>query len=154
MGNKSSEPVKKPNLKEIAAILMQYPFQPVILKDGRTGRVQNYGPDLINCVCKEAPCHNVVFNNDISVLVKQLERISKEDSEYVRKLIKGDNVSEILEAINNDLASNCIYNRASILLSLEGINLIDYLRERGYALPYKNWSVEQLVAFEVYKLTE
>lgn len=28
----------------------------------------------------------------------------------------------------------------------------DFLRERGYALPYKNWSVKELVEFGIYEL--
>ena len=31
---------------------------------------------------------------------------------------------------------------------------IDFLREKGYALPYKNWSVEELVEFGIYKLID
>ncbi len=34
------------------------------------------------------------------------------------------------------------------------IEIIDFLRSRGYALPYKNWSVEELVELGIYKLID
>lgn len=33
-------------------------------------------------------------------------------------------------------------------------NVIDHLRSRGYALPYGNWSVKELVEFGIFKLVE
>ncbi len=49
------------------------------------------------------------------------------------------------------LAINDINDAKEMPVS-EWLCAIDVIRERGYALPYKNWSVEQLVEFGIYKI--
>lgn len=42
--------------------------------------------------------------------------------------------------------------KESYVNSQSGIEIIDYLRSKGYALPYLNWSVDELVSAGIFKL--
>ncbi len=101
-------------------------------------------------VIKEPDVRFRYENADVlSLMVKSLGNISKEDASEVLQIMQEidgafgitiEAVMEGIQTITKDARTPFI--------------IVDLLRERRYALPYKNWSVEQLVEFGIYKLIE
>lgn len=87
-----------------------------------------------------------------TLLLKPLSSITDEDAIEVAKIIKckwcGSNVSEIKPHLSYLLNENASI-KGSIIF-----HLFQYLQSKGYALPYLNYSVEDLVKAGIYKLTQ
>lgn len=94
---------------------------------------------------------------DFSVLVKPLDNISDSDAIEITKMIdcfRGDAPYQYNINYGRRIVSEMWgFNRHG-LYGRHLLQVTDYLREKGYALPYKNWSVEQLVEAGIYKLIE
>ncbi len=91
------------------------------------------------------------------LLVKSLERISDQDAVDLAKIWYGqpENYWHTAEK-GRDVAL-----RWEIYADYDGghtgpdhLRLSDFLRSRNYALPYAEWSVEELVEFGIYKLID
>ena len=89
---------------------------------------------------------------DVSVIVKPLGRISKKDAE----IICAHRYGPLKEGMfwDEDGLMNCAASIIHLIIIGDKVHqkTIDFLREQGYALPHKNWSVEELVEFGIYKL--
>ncbi len=155
----------KPTTTDRIRILQQYSGQTVIQKD--YGKCILAGALLPEFSPKEDEDFTVwTFDNHFGhqqhqaesciLELKPLGRISDEDKtivadicgfplddSYADKIKQGH---EIIEAYR--IGQNCVISGG------EWGQMIDFLREKGYAVPYKNWSVEQLVEFGIFKLTE
>lgn len=77
---------------------------------------------------------------DASIIVTPLSQITDEDARVIHQ---GHNASDFIRYFNGDMD-----------LAMKSLNTIgfDYLRSRGYALPYMNYSVDDLVSAGVFKL--
>ncbi len=95
--------------------------------------------------------------HDASLILIPLSSISDEDTEYVARLIE-TNISE--EELKEYLASkqylvNCLLstdiNEFELQMNpLTVLKIYQYLQSKGYALPYMEYSVEDLVEAGVY----
>ncbi len=94
----------------------------------------------------------------ISVNVKPLGRISKEDILEVSIIVRqyaGPTPQYSIEQVRNILTvtENDDEEYWEAFWTLIGRrDVADFLRTRGYAIPYRNWSVEELVNFGIFKL--
>ena len=92
-----------------------------------------------------------------SIRLKPLGKISDEDKVFVNKI-----ESELHYGSESGDATyfGKTWDLCGFIVTLDGISCdlcvasFQYLQEKGYALPYKNWSVEQLVEFGIYKLID
>ncbi len=92
--------------------------------------------------------------------LKPLSDISDEDGEYVCAIKYGK--EQVTQWLTYQKALRNTFKEAlkGILLPIEQrgscshIEIIDYLRLRGYALPYGQWSVNELIEFGIFKLAE
>ncbi len=92
-----------------------------------------------------------VENEEVILLKKPLGEISDEEAVELTKIADwktktAENGKKIIAGINGPVNGDIHAN------GKEWWQILDFLRERGYALPWKNWSVEQLVEFRIYKL--
>lgn len=99
--------------------------------------------------------------HEFYILVKPLERISKEEcvATYNYLFPTHDDVHNdvrefTIKAALGQMRIIEFERRYDSLRYNEVIKLTDYFRELGYALPYKNWSVKDLLEFGIYKLIE
>lgn len=79
--------------------------------------------------------------------VKSLSSITDEDAIEVSNICKSKYTGEMDERVENIKKWARMYARGSLEIS-------DYLRSKGYALPYMDWSVDELVAEGVFKMKE
>lgn len=145
-------------------------FGPHIDRDGThvvtvTGRrlpivgiLRNRATEHINAVCETETGANVQISLSMLKLeVKPLSKISNEDAMGLKEFFDWESAGYSEDAILSN-ASVLIYQIISDYTRESGVStiikLIDYLRSRGYALPYGKWSVEELVGFGIFKLTE
>ncbi len=92
------------------------------------------------------------------ILLKPIENISQQDAlewGHARRCFSGKKREFISFEIQGSYYRWFTALGGSTMVSFQGFDAFDYtfLREKGYALPYKNWSVEELVEFGIYKLT-
>lgn len=90
-----------------------------------------------------------------TLLLKPLSSITDEDAIEVAKFchISSHKDNHVLKHEGKDLIENYLYRQSNV----NGINwlrVFDYLRSKGYALPYLNYSIEDLVEAGIYKLTQ
>ncbi len=91
----------------------------------------------------------VILQTDAQLLLKSLTSISDEDAVTVGKLKLGMGMSETVGYMRS------IFKEPGYCFTLhwfKDYKIIDFLRSRGYALPYLKWSVGDLVEAGVYKL--
>ncbi len=107
-----------------------------------------------------ADIENETFGNwlSCSVELKPLGRISDEDAAEIWRIYTDNKFSNSLDVeISNGqmLVKEMFIEGESKYThnSSRALHVYDSLRERGYALPYKNWSVKELEEFGIYKLT-
>ncbi len=162
--NNSPETHAKPTNSELVRIFMQYPDQTFTSHEG-------YEFDGIsNCPAISFITFGyggIIFNDGrgsgrrlgtISVNVKPLKMVSNEDYIKVFQIWVGEDFlqnqdkSFIIDQGRKIVEKIFSNNRMSDPSVTKWIEIIGFLRERGYALPYKNWSVEELVEFRIYKL--
>ena len=98
-----------------------------------------------------------IFGRRPVILLKPLATISEADKNSIREIEKN---------YRGDGEQTCHFGKTWDLSGWEDddsefTNMCDFsmhsfyfLQEKGYALPYKNWSVEQLVEFGIYKLID
>lgn len=157
----SMETAVKPTIQERLRIFMQYPSQKIEWREHSGTSLL----DIIGFSTKEATESIYFLMGKItrpellhtSILVKPLMGISDED--LLETCLVG-----ITPPISVREKGQILKNKEHIVKSFLDIdtnrlvpirvafNYQDILREKGYALPYKNWSVAQLVEFGIYKL--
>lgn len=156
--NNSPETLANPDIKDLMRIYTQYlgqPFsftknesaEPLVIKMVVKGRDDN-PEDLFT-----AWDYYINGFYNLCIHVKSLRRTSEEYLQKVAEIIciSGPQSSQLAkEWLDIMQSSEQRWNRPFYIIQ----KLIDFLRERGYALPYKNWSVEQLVEFGIYKLID
>lgn len=86
------------------------------------------------------------------LLLKPLLNISDEDKRELISLIHGNIGELVLQDVSPTIVA-AVVDRVQSNLPIP-LKAIDFLRERGYALPYKNWSVSELVKLGIFKLIE
>ncbi len=144
----------QPTAEERMRIFMQYPGQEFIINDyGKATAVIKFRLGSIE-VLDPMSNHNGHFSippDEAYVNLKPLGRISDEHKVALEQLCGMKNSRQTLQMILFDL-----HNRTSIVgPNVHWVQIItDQCREWGYAVPYKNWSVEQLVEFGIYKLSD
>lgn len=104
---------------------------------------------LHNSATRPEHIYEINYSDDYSkyeLLLKPLSEISDEDL---------DIISEILGVIYpKNFVNSIIENSNYAVNSTLCINTIQYLQSKGYALPYLDYSVDDLVELGVYKLTQ
>ncbi len=139
-------------------IFLQYPFQVfTAIHSGHGGRGQMICLDnLIGTITiKDDRLKYDVFIEFLSIELKPLGGISDEDLKQItsiaqKKYTAGEltRLFELMEAVRHGEAEfnhfwpHCI------------MEITDYLRSRGYALPWGEYSVDQLVEAGIFKLTD
>lgn len=98
------------------------------------------------------------------LIVKPIEKISVPDCREVFKVWVGDYIENLDPKKHPYGYSGKDKNKIAAYIIKDELfdedltelaqPLIDILRELGYVLPYKNWSVEQLVEAGIYKLID
>ncbi len=158
---------KKPTTEETVKIMMQYLGQRFV----RYSEILIEPTEIISG-CKKQPNSSEIWIQDdkdecwvptaIQVLVKPLESISDEDAIEVAKMYLSEreihnyypSKSKLIErgkSISTSIVFNDNYTGHP---GPRVIQIIDFLRASGYALPYKNWSVKELEEFGIYKLVD
>ncbi len=90
-----------------------------------------------------------------SIEVKPLGGISDEDAEKIGSMLNRHYSGEKAIRIGKKFIHQYVENRMEALFELyQVIEIIDYLRSRGYALPWGEYSVDQLVEAGIFKLTD
>lgn len=127
---------------------------------------QHYGQDILlynNAVRKTQIISHGIFTENKHIdrsilLLTPLSQISDEDATNIYKIILGQNCTESVENIIFYGKAFCReYDTDNEFLEFsqtywEIRNTIDYLRSRGYALPWMGLSVETLVEYGWVKL--
>ncbi len=153
-----------PTQQDLVRIFMQYPGQPFIthLVSGPVEIKTINGVFLSN---KTPGFWVVAGNEDIrflilncSILLKPLKDISDDDAIAVAAIggRTEDDFSEGLPAIikwGKSLAATLIEGYPE-WKPIELQQTLDFLRSRGYALPYGQWSVDELVQCGIFKIIE
>lgn len=93
--------------------------------------------------------------NEVALLVRPLSSITDEDAVEVAKIVHGNpdfhNVESGKYYINKMLLVEDRYS--PLYFSFYQVSrTIDFLRSKGYAMPYLDWSVDELLEAGVYKL--
>lgn len=94
--------------------------------------------------------------SDYSLLLKPLSTITDEEAYYIAKIDAGSDISE-------DVLQSRVKHKDVLISALNGrgdyegdpvelLHVFQYLKSRGYALPYLQWSVEDLVKQGLYTL--
>ena len=96
------------------------------------------------------------IENDDILQLKPLSKISDEDAKesgyYLGRVI---NIEGILQNSNGEIAKQVFNNYSRVgLLNQIPSGCVDYLRSKGYALPYMDLSVEDLIEYGWIKLEE
>ena len=84
---------------------------------------------------------------EIYLLLKPLSKISDEDAECVIKLVFAASINFNIEEFRKQIV-------LLILTNWNKSEVYDYLRSKGYALPYMGLSVEDLIEYGWIKLEE
>lgn len=94
------------------------------------------------------------------LILKPLSSISDEDTTEVSNIVgwvKGNNLNEYRELINDFFGDRTLRGRFSLIPELPvytSLEVIDYLRSKGYALPFMGVSVEDQIKYSWVKLKE
>lgn len=152
--------MKRPTLRDCVQIYAQYLGQTcltnkVSYKDPAPGRLSQVGLEGEIVIDGEGGYYLCTVA-EANILVKPLSKISDEDALEICKLMDyhPDNVTP---DYGRELAEELNDGDMSVMMGAtwwQVIAVIDYLRSKGYALPYKNWNVEELVEFGIFKLIE
>lgn len=137
------------NLTNKSAFFAQYWGQKILVSSLFAG----YDPYKVDGYIEE-----VLELKELKILLKPLSAISDEDCEAISKLteawdgdiLPAEDVEEWLEEI---LTGNCALS-ADYVSGYQAMEIVDYLRSKGYALPYMNLSVQQLEEYGWIKLTD
>ena len=139
-------------------IFMQYPYEHYYF-DNRVavleGKVKNINPSDFKIGC-DGWTFEITSDHTITVELRLLQKITDQDAIEVAKLCHSGYSHKddyILIREGKDVIENYL-NRQSNIYGLDWLKVFDYLRSKSYALPYKNWSVEDLVEFGIYKLID
>ncbi len=97
--------------------------------------------------------HHYGHPEQVVLLKKPLGRISEADRECLQNITGLHHWINIKTFLDNIIGQESPFGKTLPTIS-ETQQAIDFLRERGYALPYKNWSVKELVEFGIYKLID
>lgn len=160
MKNNSPETVAKPSQRERTRIILQYLDQACeygykLEKNGLiSGNTDPFGIQIFQTSNAFIPYVSV--NPDLIRLnLKPLGRISDEElieltkiNHFAKECFCASTGKRILDGLLDITKSIHYMNLA------EQAHTLDFLRESGYALPYKNWSVKELEEFGIYKLIE
>ncbi len=139
----------KPTSEETARIFMLYAGQNFQMQKTGT-RYKICCVDIVVYSVFE-PSGNGFDVNTASIEVKPVENISECDKEDLLKLIGA------VHWINQKSLFSSLSGQKSVFGeyygSVENIQQVtDFLRTRGYALPYLQWSVDDLVKFNIFKI--
>lgn len=163
MENNSTETATKPNIGDRIRIFMQYLGQNFEDTDYNPrpftllGLTQGWYFEAHDPEAKPEYQLTRHHAGRCSLLVKPLSKISDEDAFEVCNIINP--VQDTAPKQNNiDFGKKVVkemwgFNR----IGLDGADhqkVIDFLRSRGYALPYAKWNVEELEGFGVFKLID
>lgn len=85
--------------------------------------------------------------------ISHAECVEAYDMLFTGEKMTPDEKEGIIRAALGQMRLITYHNRYDSLRYNEVIKLIDFLRSRGYAMPYGPYSVEQLVEAGIYKLT-
>lgn len=161
-----TETTKRPTAAERLAIFMHYPGQPLYLKGKRPGEFIRgpaeayYTDEHEHFGTKISFCGYTSYAAHLSIEVKPLSKISEEDAidlsiavhGFSNKAIEENGGRLALVGNGRHLAKFAGEPRfMGVTISFHGA---DFLRRRGYALPYGKWSVEELVEFGIFKLVD
>jgi len=91
---------------------------------------------------------DTIYWDDALLELKPLSEISDEDALEVGKIIGNVFTTQDIELI--EMGKWKLKNN----VHLENVRISDYLRSKGYALPYMDLSVEQMVEFGWIKLSK
>ncbi len=165
--NKAKETVEKPSSQDICQIFMQYWGQKFKFMNESEiyticGCVNFHGWNVIPDVNSHNQRHFAI--KSVSILVKPLEKISTADCREVFKIAFGDYIEKLdpkrhpygytgsdHDEVATKLVKDYLFGRNPVPMTQ---SLVDSLREMGYALSYKEFSVENLVQIGIYKLIE
>jgi len=108
---------------------------------------EDRGPFKVNL------CDWKVKHEDAYLALTPLSQISDEDAIFIQTILEDAVGKEIKPRHKNmilrqgkKLAENINENGFNLLCSIDKIlYIVDYLRSKGYALPYLNYSIEDLV---------
>jgi hypothetical protein len=103
-------------------------------------------PESVSC----ARCYPDILNpsiyNDYWLVLIPLSKISEEDSDHVSRVLRevGENKidEDFYELIQHIIQNNDLLQELNMVAS---ISIFDYLRSRGYALPYMGISVSEQI---------
>ncbi len=92
------------------------------------------------------------LNNTVALCLKPLEAITNEDAIDLAKIFKASLEYDKLLKFGHGVARDFLTHSAGDAHGKENIRMIDLLRERGYAMPYGKYSINELVEYGIYKL--
>lgn len=120
-----------------------------------------------------------LYSNNIkwSIIVKSLNKISNDDLLHIAKLVCYRRQKANIEPINYEIVDKCVNilnNRGALLakieVTLDGVSytnnsgmeydyyvpnqyaITDYLRSKSYALPYNEYTVDELIEQKIYHI--
>lgn len=149
-------------LAEIKAkIFAQYLFQNMEceVKTGEHWQQRSFLDEIKNgqiiVTGKSFPYSRAISFNECRMLVKPLSAITDEDAIEVAKMCHSFSHKDdhVLKHEGHDLIKNYLYRQSNIH-GIDWYKIFQYLQSRRYALPYLNYTVEQLVEAGIYKLIE
>ncbi len=133
---------ERPTLRDLAVIFAGYMGQEFTVKDEVTDvKKRIYGVDPGWVYFGTSHKESGRYAPFCTVLVKSLSEISQEHADEVAGL-----VCTTGQWVKEQISKGFLWHLQPVMF--------DVLRERGYAMPYKKWSVRELEAFGIYKLIQ
>jgi len=126
------------------------PFTSLGLKDG--WQIIAHDPEIPHDKPNDYT-HNI---KNCTLLLTSLSLITDEDAIQVAKMAgmnRGDVGDDEYAKFGKEVIKGWLNHKIGIL-GEEWLEIIDFLRLKGYALPYLSWSVDELVSFGVYRLKQ
>ena len=116
---------------------------------------QYWGLDVLNFYGKLIAVHHAIdekYIGDSFLQLKPLESISDEDCLSIAKIINLAHLSPKETLV--DLVKDILIKRRNNGKVYLWLNIFDYLRSKGYAIPFMDLSVQDLIDYGWIKLTE
>lgn len=150
----------KPTIKDKMQIICQYANQLLECSfvDARTEKITTTGeivnmssPNVLNISVGVNDYDFYLESDEVVILLKSLGSISEEHKSKLEELTGMQKQRQSLQMVLFDLNNGT----SIICISIYRVQIIiEQVREWGYAIPYKNWSVLELVEFGIYKLID